>query len=148
MATVLKGQGALPATRSRHNAEPAVNPITLTIPAVLKRTGIGMTLIVPGAPRDAKPDPSLIRLLLRAFAIRDRLDRDPNLTLSRIAEAEDVVPSYVTRLLRLSYLAPDIVAAIVNGHQPPELTANKLMADTRLPYEWSAQRVLLGFPST
>ncbi len=139
-AAILKGPDAA-------SAGPAGNPVTLTIPAVLKRTGIGMTLIVPGARRDAKPDPSLIRLFLRAFAIRDRLDQDPNLTLCRIAEAEDVVPSYATRLLRLSYLAPDIVTAIVRGHQPPGLTANKLMGDTRLPCEWPAQRALLGFPS-
>ncbi len=140
IATILKGPDEV-------LAAPAGNPVTLTIPAVLKRTGIGMTLIVPGTPHDAKPDPSLIRLFLRAFAIRDRLNQDPNLTLSRIAKAEDVVPSYATRLLRLSYLAPDIVTAIVRGHQPPGLTANKLMGDTRLPYEWPAQRALLGFPS-
>jgi hypothetical protein len=40
--------------------------------------------------------------------------------------------SYATRVVRLTFLAPDIVAAILAGRQPPELTANKLMADTRL----------------
>ena len=137
---ILKGADAA-------SAGPAGNPVTLTVPAVLKRTGIGMTLVVPGTPGDAKPDPSLIRLFLRAFAIRDRLDQDPHLTLCRIAKAEGVVPSYATRLLRLSYLAPDIVTAVVRGHQPPGLTANKLMGDTRLPCEWPVQRALLGFPS-
>ena len=139
IATILKGPDAVSAAPGSDT-----HPVTLTIPAVLKLTGIGMTLIVPGTPGDAKPDPSLIRLFLRAFAIRDRLDQDPNLTLSRIAKAEGVVPSYATRLLRLSYLAPDIVTAIVRGHQPPGLTANKLMGDTRLPCEW---RALLGFPT-
>ena len=56
-----------------------------------------------------------------------------------------MVPSYVTRLLRLTWLAPDIVAAIVDGRQPIGLTANRLMGDTRLPLEWQAQRELLGF---
>ena len=56
-----------------------------------------------------------------------------------------MVPSYVTRLLRLTYLAPDIVAAIVDGRQPIGLTANRLMANTRLPLEWKDQRELLGF---
>ncbi len=82
---------------------------------------------------------------MRAFGIRDRLHRNLDLSIQRIAEAEGVVPSYATRLLRLSFLAPDIVAAILDGLQPPELTANKLMRDTRLPLEWTAQRQLLGF---
>jgi site-specific DNA recombinase len=43
----------------------------------------------------------------------------------------------------LTFLAPDIVAAILAGKQG--LTANKLMADTRLPLDWSEQRSALGF---
>ena len=104
-----------------------------------------MTLIVPGARQDATPDPSLIRLLLRAFAIRDRLERNPDLPLKRIAEAEGVSPSYATRALRLAYLAPDIVTAIFDGRQPPGLTANTLMRNTRLPLRWEAQRKRFGF---
>ena len=56
-----------------------------------------------------------------------------------------VSPSYVTRLLRLAYLAPDIVTAIIDGRQPPGLTANTLMKNTRLPFRWEAQRKRLGF---
>ena len=52
---------------------------------------------------------------------------------------------YAARLMRLNYLAPDIVVAILNGRQPAGLTARKLMADTRLPLEWSEQRKALGF---
>lgn len=49
------------------------------------------------------------------------------------------------RLVRLNYLAPDIVAAILDGTQPEELKGGKLMA-TELPMDWSLQRRLLGFP--
>ena len=104
-----------------------------------------MKLVVPGARNNAKCAPGLIRLLLRAFAIQDRLEQNPDLTLQRIAEAEGVSPSYVTRLLRLAYLAPDIVTAIVDGQQPPELNAEKLMRNTRLPLSWETQRKQLGF---
>ena len=48
------------------------------------------------------------------------------------------------RLLRLTFLAPDIVTAIVGGRQPIELTASRLMNDTRLPLEWQAQGDLPG----
>ena len=146
MATLLAGPEALSAKRSRHDRpSDAEHLIILEVPAVLKRAGLGMTLIVPGARQDATPDPSLIWLLLRAFAIRDRLERNPDLPLKRIAEAEGVSPSYATRALRLAYLAPDIVTAIIDGRPPPGLTANMLMRNTRLPLRWEAQRKRLGF---
>ena len=53
---------------------------------------------------------------------------------------EPIVPSYATRLFRLTLLAPDIVSAILSGKHPPELTARRLMDDTRLPLEWNEQR--------
>jgi site-specific DNA recombinase len=69
---------------------------------------------------------------------------EPGLSLKEIAADEGwISSSYVTRLLRLAFLAPDIVTAIVNGRHPPQLTANRLMDDTRLPLNWSAQRDLL-----
>ena len=53
--------------------------------------------------------------------------------------------SYFTRLVRLSYLAPDIAQAILDGRQPRDLTADKLLAHSRLPLAWHDQRVALGF---
>ena len=58
---------------------------------------------------------------------------------------EGVSPSYFTRLVRLSYLAPDITQAILDGRQPSDLTADKLLAHSRLPLPWQDQRTLLGF---
>ena len=52
---------------------------------------------------------------------------------------------YAARLMRLNYLAPNIVVMILNGRQPVGLTASQLISDTRLPLEWSAQRAALGF---
>jgi len=48
-------------------------------------------------------------------------------------------------MVRLTWLAPDIAKAILEGRQPPELTARKLMLDTRLPLDWNEQKVKLGF---
>jgi site-specific DNA recombinase len=56
-----------------------------------------------------------------------------------------MVPSYATRLFRLTLLAPNIVGEILKGSQPPELTARKLMDDTRLPLDWNEQRRALRF---
>ena len=56
--------------------------------------------------------------------------------------------THVTTLVRLTYLAPDIVRAIVDGGQPSELSMTRLMAATQdLPHDWSEQRRHLGFPS-
>jgi site-specific DNA recombinase len=115
----------------------------LTIPARLKRTGIEMRMVIDDGSESANVDPGLVRLLLRAHAIRDRLLEEPSLPLKEIAAEEGVSSSYVTRLLRLAFLAPDIVTAILNGRHPPQLTANRLMDDTRLPLDRTAQRELL-----
>jgi hypothetical protein len=56
-----------------------------------------------------------------------------------------VSPSYFTRLVRLSYLAPDITEAILDGRQPRDLTVDKLLAHSRLPLGWHEQRTVLGF---
>ncbi|MFZ2017077.1 MAG: hypothetical protein WAU90_00185, partial [Methyloceanibacter sp.] len=115
----------------------------LTIPARLKRTGIEMRLVVEEGSEPANVDPILVRLLLRAHAVRARLLQEPSLPLKEIAAEERISSSYVTRLLRLAFLAPDIVTVILNGRHPPRLTANRLMDDTRLPLDWTAQRELL-----
>jgi len=112
----------------------------LTIPARLKRTGIEMKLVVDDGSEPANVDSVLVRLLVRAHAIRTE---EPSLPLKEIAAEEGISSSYATRLLRLAFLAHDIVTAILNGKHSPQLTANRLMDDTRLPLDWTAQRELL-----
>jgi len=58
---------------------------------------------------------------------------------------ERLTIGYLSRLLRLPSLAPDIVTAIINGKHPPELIAKRLMRlALKLPSDWSEQRKLLG----
>jgi hypothetical protein len=118
------------------------HPTVLTIPARLKRTGIEMKLVVDDGSEPANVDSVLVRLLVRAHAIRTRLLEEPSLPLKEIAAEEGISSSYATRLLRLAFLAPDIVTAILNGKHSPQLTANRLMDDTRLPLDSVAQREL------
>src|SRR6476620_7034944 len=102
-----------------------------------------MRMVVGDGSEPANVDPVLVRLLLRADVMRARLLREPSLPLKEFAAEEGSSRSYVTRLLRLAFLAPDIVTSILNGRHPPQLTANRLMDDTRLPLDWSTQRELL-----
>ena len=102
-------------------------------------------MIVDDGSYPATPDGSLVRVLVRAHVIRDRILADKGLALEEVAKSEDIVPSYATRLFRLTLMAPDIVSAILSGKHPPELTARKLLDDTRLPLDWNEQRRSLGF---
>ena len=119
--------------------------IRLSIPASLKRTGNEMTFVVDGVSNSTPADATLIRLLLRGSKIRKRMFAPGEPPFEDIAAEEGISSTYATRLARLTFLAPDIVAAILAGKQPAGLTANKLMADTRLPLDWSEQRSALGF---
>jgi site-specific DNA recombinase len=119
--------------------------IRLSIPASLKRTGKEMKFVVNGVANSAPADTTLIRLLIRGQKIAKRLFEPNCPPLEAVAREEEITASYATRLVRLAFLAPDIVAAILAGKQPSGLTANKLMADTRLPLEWQDQRAALGF---
>jgi DNA invertase Pin-like site-specific DNA recombinase len=141
------GEANRNATPARQSKSEVRGEITLTIPARLKRAGKEMRLIADDGSEPATPDTGLIRLLVRANAIRNQLLADRSLTFDDIAKAEGVVPSYATRLFRLTVLAPDIVSAILSGRHPPELTARRLMDDTRLPLDWNGQRHRLGFAS-
>ena len=119
--------------------------IRLSIRASLKRTGKEMKFIVGGVANSAPADTTLIRLLVRGQKIAKRMFEPNCPPLEAIAHEERIAASYATRLVRLAFLAPDIVAAILAGKQPPGLAANKLMADTRLPLDWRDQRAALGF---
>jgi site-specific DNA recombinase len=89
---------------------------TLSIPACLKRTGKELRIVVNDGSEPATPDSGLVRLLARANAIRDQLLADRTLTFEDIAKTEGVVPSYATRLFRLTVLAPDIASAILSAN--------------------------------
>ena len=136
---------AEPIARIKSESDPQL--ITLSIPARLRRAGKEIRIIVEDGLGPAIPDTSLVRLIIRANAIRNRLLTNRTLTLEDIAKSDGVVPSYATRLFRLTILAPDIVSAILSGKHPPELTARRLMDDTRLPLDWNEQRRRLGFDS-
>jgi hypothetical protein len=122
--------------------------IRLSLAAQLKRTGKEMKFVVEGDGTERSADPGLVRLIVRAHSLSRRLAENPGSSLEDVASQQSMGAPYAARLIRLNYLAPDIVAAILDGKQPVALAATKLMADTRLPLDWRAQRVALGFALT
>ena len=105
-----------------------------------------MKLLVGDSSDSRAPDLSLLRIIARAHDVQRRLAQDTTLTVHDIAREEHVTSDYLYIVLRLRWLAPDIIAAIVNGRQPPQLNAKRLMRMTaQLPADWSEQKTLLGF---
>jgi DNA invertase Pin-like site-specific DNA recombinase len=120
--------------------------LTLTVMARLQRVGREMRMLVENTDDQTTADPGLLRIVARAHDIQARLIQNTDLTVHVIASQERVSANYVYRLLRLPSLAPDIITAIVNGKNPPQLTAKRLMRLTpQIPVDWTAQRKLLGF---
>jgi hypothetical protein len=126
-------------------SDPASHDV-LRLSARLKRVGREMRVLVEGADDQTAADPSLLRVIARAHDIQGRLSQNTDLTVHDIAREERVTAAYIYTLLRLPWLAPDITTAIVNGRQPQQLNATRLMRKaSRLPADWTEQRTLLGF---
>src|SRR6516225_9718539 len=119
----------------------------LSVPIRLRHIGREITMRIDGTDpfATAKPGARLIKLLIRARRFNAALVGSDGVPFAALAKREGVSPSYFTRLVRLSYLAPDITEAILDGRQPRDLTADKLLAHSRLPLAWHEQRVVLGF---
>jgi hypothetical protein len=117
-------------------------PIRLTVPLQLRRRGVEMKLVIPGEARHARPlrpDPALIKAVARGHLWFDDLATGRAASLREIAEREGVTEGYVGRLMRLAFLAPRIVEAILEGAQAVDLTAARLTGGIRLPLAWSEQ---------
>ena len=122
----------------------------LSVPIERSRSGREIKMLIEGTDPSAtaKPDARLIKLLIRARRFNAALVGSDGVPFAALAKRQGVSPSYFTRLLRLSYLAPDITQAILDGRQPRDLTGDKLLAHSRLPLAWHEQRVALGFVGT
>jgi hypothetical protein len=83
-------------------------------------------------------DSAMVKAIARAFRWRKMLETGTYATIAEIAAAEKINESYVGRVLRLTLLAPDIVAAILDGRQRAQITLAALMR--RFPVLWTAQR--------
>jgi hypothetical protein len=104
-----------------------------------------MKMIIDGEAGKSNPDPALVRLIVKAHTVKESLPSCSGMEFSELARHHRVGDSYISRLFRLTLLAPDITKAILEGRQPPELTGVRLMRDTRFPLNWEEQRRVLGF---
>jgi hypothetical protein len=94
--------------------------------------------------RQSAPDPSLLTLLDDAREAQRLVLRHRDRSLSELAWSVGKKPAHFSRLVRLNYLAPDIVTSIVDGRQPATLSRGLLMK-TDLPLDWAIQRQIFGY---
>ena len=92
----------------------------------------------------AKPDPMLLKELARAHRCFDALVAGRVRSVAELAQQENVSDRYVSSVLPLAFLPPDVIEAIVAGRQPAGLTAHRLIRGIDLPLAWPAQRQVLG----
>ncbi|PZW41843.1 hypothetical protein C8P66_12033 [Humitalea rosea] len=123
----------------------AAQMLTVRVPlAVRKQRGGRKLVLMPGgmAPRGASAaDTTLVKALARAFRWRRMMEAGRYGTINELAAAEKINSSYVSRLLRLTLLAPDIVEAVLDGRQQEAMTLPGLMEP--FPVEWSRQNEML-----
>jgi hypothetical protein len=121
-----------------------VRSMTLSVPARLRRTGMEIRLIINGSgSARRKPDHSLCRVLAQAHRYHGMVMRAGGKTIAELAAEAGVGGSYFTRILRLSFLAPEVVKAILHNRHPIDLNAKRLVNQTRIPIVWKEHRALL-----
>ncbi len=103
------------------------NPV-IEVPAKLRRSGRALRLVdQEGAGISATPQGSLIRLVVQARKFWATM-RTERITIRELAQRNGVTSSYATRVLRVTFLSPNLVDAIVTGRQPANLSVLKLLA--------------------
>jgi hypothetical protein len=93
-----------------------------------------------------QPDGTLVKALARAWRWQRMLDEEVYTSVSEIGDTENISKSYVSRILRLALLAPDIVEAILAGQTDQALVLEQL--ERPLPASWEEQRVRILEPKT
>ena len=116
---------------------------TISTPAKLVRRGNELRLAMPPehtASGDGNVDQTLIRLVAQGFAAREHL-----VDGKYAKQMENYNRKHLLRLARVSWLAPDIISAILDGRHPIQLTARHLLRCSDVPMDWHQQRSFLGF---
>lgn len=121
--------------------------IRVFIPLTFRRRN-GRPKILPPEPEPdfqaRSQDPHILRALGRAWAWRRRLESGDAATIQDIARVEKVTDRYVSRILRLAYLSPDVLERLLLWRTPPSVSVIDLIKVSYLPWAEQTKRVFEG----
>jgi len=118
---------------------PIPDTVTLHVPFRVVKSGGRKEMQMPeGAKQPRRTDSTLVKALARAFRWKRMLESGEYANIAELAEREGIAPSYMTRVLRLTLLSPDIVEAILDGKQRPEVSLSRVLGP--FPTAWNEQR--------
>ena len=128
---------------------PAPQSMTTDVPMNFRRRGGKAVIVLPDGSRaatqqEATVDNTMIKVLARAFRWQRLMNDGTYTSMEEMAAAENISPSYISRILRLSYLCPTIVEAILEGRHPAHLTMKDLLMP--FPPEWKSQAQYFSWP--
>lgn len=113
--------------------------VTLHVPfRIVKRGGRKEMQLPEGATQSRRTDSTLVKALARAFRWKRMLESGEFATIAELAEREGIAPSYMTRVLRLTLLAPEVIEKTLDGRQPEGMLLPRLMEP--FPLEWEIQK--------
>jgi len=130
----------IPASINKSSLNPT---ITHNVSMKMQRRGVEMRLVIQSTGIPAKVDPSLIKAVARAHKWFGELASGQVDSITAIATREKIDKGYVSHIVNLAFLAPDIIESITTGKQPSNLTPQMLMKRINLPLDWSEQQRLL-----
>lgn len=113
--------------------------IVYDMPMQMKRRGVEMRLVINKSP-PARIDLTLIKAIARAHVWFDDLVSGRERSITDIAARAGLGHRHIAQYLPLAFLAPDIVEAIIEGRQPADLTAERLIKRFEVPIEWEKQK--------
>lgn len=119
--------------------------ITIHVPMTFKKRGGRKMIVTPnGAPWAPRPrlDNAMVKALARAFRWQRMFESGKYANLTELAANEKMTLPYLTGILRLAHLAPDLAEMILDGRQPVEMTLRDLVHG--LPEIWQEQRKVHG----
>jgi hypothetical protein len=144
LVAVLLGAGTGTETARPGEGTGKAPPIPISTPARLRRSGGEVALVIGAGDEERRSDTPLARLVVKAHRLAAALASGEVSGLDALARREGVGRTYLIRTLRLAYLAPEVVEAILKGREPSGLTVNALMKSVHLPLAWDEQRRALG----
>jgi len=118
--------------------------ITIRLPIKIKRRSARILIGLPDAQCESRPwdlNPTSLQLALaRGYRWLAMLENGAASSLREIAKKEGIDNSYVSRMINLTTLAPDIIRAILDDTLPAHVTLFQLGSNT--PKLWDEQRAI------